>query len=184
MLSWLIGLVVAFILTLVLRRAFRRGRALGFLPLLVILVLASPMLMAFTPLQEVDADPDFWAVVSQFLTLGGFAAIVAVLINILKAMGVVKDGTAGTWAAGANLIGLGLLYVFQVVSPDLNIGAVDTHLSEIAKILTSIFSYVYTYWVSNRTHNVLAAGKVPLIGTSNTPDFQALEAQYGETGTD
>ena len=144
-----------------------RSKKLG---MLLALLMLMPLLMAAAPLSldgsQLDPDPDFWAVVAQFVTLGGFAALAAIVINVLKAIGVVKDDTAGTWAAGINLAGLITLYVTKIVSPDLNIAGVDAHLSQLAEILTLIFAYVMQNWVSRGTHEVLASGKVPLIGTS------------------
>jgi len=111
---------------------------------------------------------DFMKLVEQLLALGGFAAIVAIVVNVLKAVGVVKDGTGGTWAAGFNLVGLIALYGLQIFAPELGTGAVDVHLAQVAEILSLIFSYVIQNWVSQGTHKVLSKGNVPLIGTSFT----------------
>ena len=132
-------------------------------------------------LLQLDPDPTFWALVQQFLTMGGFAALVAILINVFKAFGWVKDGTAGTWSAVANLIGVVGLFVVQNFFPEANVSLIDEHLGAIAQILTGIFNYVFQYWVSSGTHKVLSAGNVPLIGTSNTPKGIVLESYLDET---
>jgi|GEM_PF-1561329 len=147
------------------RTSFKRR----LMALMLVTAFIAPMLMAFAPMAETEVDPDFLAVITKFLTMGGFAALVAILINVLKALKVVKDGTAGTWSAGLNLLGLVGMYIYQVVTPGADITLIDQHLGAIAQIMSGIFSYVYTYWVSNTTHKVLSAGEVPLIGTSNTP---------------
>lgn len=147
-----------------------RPKKLWMLLALLMLIMVTPLLTAAAPLPlegaQLDPDPDFWAVVAQFVTLGGFAALAAIVINVFKAIGLVKDDTAGTWAAGINLAGLIALYVAKIVSPELNIAGVDAHLSQLAEILTLIFAYIMQNWVSRGTHEVLASGKVPLIGTS------------------
>ncbi len=109
---------------------------------------------------------DFMSLIEQLLALGGFAAIVAIVINVLKAIGVVKDGTAGTWAAGFNLVGLITLYLLKIFAPEVDISGVDAHLSQLAEIFSLIFSYVIQNWVSQGTHKVLSNGNVPVIGTS------------------
>lgn len=111
---------------------------------------------------------DFLNLVEQLLALGGFAALAAIVINVLKAFGVVKDGTAGTWAAGINLAGLIALFISGIFAPEFDIGVVDQHLAQLAKIFSLIFSYVMQNWVSQGTHKVLSKGQVPVIGKSNS----------------
>ncbi len=111
---------------------------------------------------------DFLGLVNQLMALGGFAALVAILINVLKGFGVVKDGTAGTWAAGLNLAGLITLFALSIFEPGFEVGEIDAHLAQIAEILTLIFGYVMQNWVSKGTHQVLSTGGVPLIGKSHS----------------
>lgn len=180
-LRYLAGFVVAIVLFAILMRLIRRAKASGILPVLVILLLILPGLVAFAPMQETEPDPVFWAAITQFLTMGGFAALVAIVINIFKTIGVVKDGTSGTISAIANLIGLVGVFVLQNFVPNVSITLIDEHMTIVAQIMTSIFTYVYQYWISKTTHDALSAGNVPIIGTSLTPKGQVFEAQYGET---
>lgn len=177
----LIGLVLA------LRWLIRRFKASGILPVLLILLLVTPGLVAFAPMTppspvvgaaligldglqiEIEPDPALWATITQFLTMGGFAALVAIGINICKAFGWIKDGTSGTISAIVNLVGLVGVFVLQNYVPNVSITLIDEHMTIIAQILTSIFTYVYQYWISAKTHGVLSAGNVPIIGTSLTP---------------
>lgn len=48
----------------------------------------------------------FSEILVEFAALVGFAALVSVIVNILKVAGVVKDGTADKWVAGFNLAGV------------------------------------------------------------------------------
>lgn len=104
--------------------------------------------------------------VLSFGTLVGFAALVAILINVLKTFGVVKDGDAPKWSAILNLAGLIGLSVAKIVWPDLAISAVDSVAGQVAEILVVVFSYVVQIVVSNKTHNALVDAHVPLIGKS------------------
>ena len=182
-----------------MKKANRISRHFLFLSIVMVLVL--PGLVAFAPMGrltspevstaligldglQLEPDPVLGAVIKQFLAMGGFAALVAILINIFKAIGWVKDGTAGTVSAIANLAGLVGVFVLQNFVPDVSVTLIDEHMTVIAQILTSIFSYVYQYWVSYGTHNLLSAGNVPLIGTSNTPKAGFLEIQMGGKETE
>ncbi len=104
--------------------------------------------------------------VEQLMALGGFAALIAVVINVLKTLGVVKDGQAGTWATGLNLAGLIGLFVAGIVAPEFEVAGLDATLAQIAEILSLIFAFIIQNWVSKGTHNVFSGGKVPVIGKS------------------
>ena len=104
--------------------------------------------------------------VEQLMALGGFAALIAVVINVLKSFGVVKDGQAGTWATGFNLVGLIALFVTGIVAPDFQVTGLDANMAQIAEILTLVFAFITQNWISKGTHEVFASGSVPLLGTS------------------
>ena len=106
----------------------------------------------------------------QFMVLGGFAALIAVVINVLKTLGVVKDGQAGTWSTGLNLAGLIGLFVAGIVAPEFDIPGLDANLAQIAEILSLIFAYIMQNWISKGTHSVFSSGQVPVIGKSYSED--------------
>jgi hypothetical protein len=136
-------------------------------------VICSGLFVLFTVyLQEVNIVEQVLGLVEQLMALGGFAAFVAILINVLKTFGVVKDGTSGTWAAGLNLAGLIALFALNIVEPGFDVGGVDAHLAQIAQILTLIFNYIMQNWVSKGTHQVLSSGGVPVIGRSYTQNTE------------
>ncbi len=108
--------------------------------------------------------------VDQLMVLGGFAAMVAVIINVLKTFGVVKDGQAGTWSTGLNLAGLIGLFVAGIVAPEFDIPGLDANLAQIAEILSLIFAYIMQNWISKGTHSVFSSGQVPVIGKSYSED--------------
>ena len=106
------------------------------------------------------------SLVEQLAVLGGFAALISVLINVLKTFGVVKDGQAGTWSAGLNLAGLIGLFVTGIVAPDFEVAGLDQNMAQIAEIFALIFAFVSQNWISKGTHSVFSAGQVPVIGRS------------------
>ena len=109
---------------------------------------------------------DILSLIEQLMALGGLAALIAVVINILKTFGVVKDGQAGLWSTGLNLAGLVALFVVGIVAPEYDIPGLDGQVAQVAQILSLIFAFIMQNWVSKGTHDVLASGKVPVIGKS------------------
>ena len=106
------------------------------------------------------------SLVEQLAVLGGFAALISVLINVLKTFGVVKDGQAGTWSAGLNLAGLVALFVTGIVAPEFDVSGLDTSIAQVAEILSLLFAFIVQNWISKGTHTVFSSGQVPVIGRS------------------
>ena len=108
----------------------------------------------------------FEQILIEFGALVGFAALVSLLINVLKAVGVVKDGTADKWVAGFNLAGVLALLVIKKFFPELQIKPIDNAMGEIAVIGSYILSYVVMLLGSKVTY--IAVRGLPLIGRSNS----------------
>lgn len=102
----------------------------------------------------------------QWSALAGFAALIALAINVLKAAGVVKDGDAPTWSAALNLAGLAGLLALRVYKPEIDVGGLDAQAAELAQVLTVIFGYVLQLLAAKATH--IALRGAPLVGTSHT----------------
>mgnify|MGYP001768597225 CR=1 FL=1 len=125
---------------------------------------------------------EIYNLVMSFGAMAGFAALVAVLINVLKTFGVVKDGDASKWSAILNLVGLVGLVVAKIVWPDLSTSGVDAIAGLVAGILVVVLGYVVQIVVSSKTHNALADANIPLLGKSYSrevsdaynPDDEAL----------
>ena len=99
----------------------------------------------------------------------GAGALIAIVINVLKYFGVVKDGEAPKWNAGLNL---GLIVVFvavQLIWPSQSLQVIDTNLGLVAAILSFVFGYVLEIGSSKVAH--AAVSGIPLIGKSYTDDF-------------
>jgi hypothetical protein len=101
-----------------------------------------------------------------FASLYGVSKLIAALINLLKLIGVVKDGTSAKWAAAFNLaafVGLVLLGVFR---PDLTTDILDGYAGQIAGVLLFLLGFLMQIVGSKSGHDALSAANVPLIGTS------------------
>ena len=110
----------------------------------------------------------FEQILVEFAALVGFAALVSVIINVLKVFGVVQDGTADKWAAGFNLVGVLALLAVKQFFPELQVQPIDNLLGEIAVIGSYILSYVVMLLGSKLTY--VATKGLPVIGKSHTED--------------
>lgn len=108
----------------------------------------------------------FENILLELSALIGFAAFVSVLVNVLKAVGVVKDGYADKWVAGFNLAGVLALFVVRLFIPDFDPLLIDSTLKEVAVIGAYILSFVSMLLGSKLTY--LAVRGLPLIGKSNS----------------
>lgn len=114
----------------------------------------------------------FEGLVSQWTMLAGFAALIAVAINVGKAVGVVKDGWAPVWSVGLNLVGLVGLFVLQVVDPTVDVAEMDTQAAQFAEVATVVLSYIVQLLSSKLAHYALKG--VPWFGESfsaKSPDM-------------
>jgi hypothetical protein len=107
---------------------------------------------------------DLPSLVTSFLAMAGFAAFIAIVINIGKAFHIVKDGTAANWSAALNLVGLVAFVVVKIVRPEFDWSIVDTQLGAIANVLTVLLSYIIQLLGSKLAN--FAVRTVPLIGKS------------------
>lgn len=98
--------------------------------------------------------------------LVGFAALVSLVVNVLKVFGVVKDGTADKWVAGINLVGVLALYVTRLFLPDFDPAPIDSNLKEIATVGAYLLSYITMLLGSKLTY--VAVKGLPVIGKSNS----------------
>ena len=100
----------------------------------------------------------------QYGSLAGVAAFVAVLINIGKTIGVVKDGSSQQWSLALNVIGFLGFIALGVFTPDISIEGLDQNAATLANILLSLLGLFVQLGVSRGTHNTLKG--LPLVGKS------------------
>lgn len=87
-------------------------------------------------------------------TLVGWPALVALVIDILKYVGVVDDGTAGKWNLGFNLLGFVLVAVATGFFPDFDIPGVDAYLLEYVKVAAYVVAVVIQILVTRGAHKL------------------------------
>lgn len=136
--------------------------------------------------------PDFMDWLTNLLfvvipTLVGVAALITVLINVLKTAGVVKDSTSVQWSAGLNLAAIVILVLLKIFKPDLTYDFIDKTAGQVANILIVITAYVFQIILSGKTQDVLRG--IPVIGKSLSQDNLAkfkknLPAQTPESTTE
>lgn len=108
----------------------------------------------------------FENLVAQFAALVGFAALVSVIINVLKMFNVVKDGTADKWVAVINLVGLVAFSLVKIFIPEFNFEGLDEKLAGLASTATYVISYVVMLLGSKLTYT--ATRGLPVVGKSNS----------------
>jgi hypothetical protein len=105
-----------------------------------------------------------------FASLIGVSKLIAALINLLKTIGVVKDGTSAKWAAGLNLTAFIALVLLGVFRPDLTMELLDGYAGQIAAILLFVLGFISQIVGSQSAHVALSNARVPLIGKSYSRD--------------
>ena len=110
----------------------------------------------------------FLDVMAQFAALAGFAALIAVVVNILKIVGVVKEDQASIWVAGANLLCILTMYGLRIFKPEFDFSMLDPLMAEVSTVLSFILIFVGQLLASKATH--FAVRGLPVIGKSFTYD--------------
>lgn len=110
----------------------------------------------------------FLDIVAQFAALAGFAALIAVIVNILKIFGIVKEDQAPLWVAGANLLCILTMYFLSIFKPEFSFAGLDPMMTEIATVATFVLAFVGQILVSKFTH--YAVRGLPVVGKSYSYD--------------
>lgn len=100
-----------------------------------------------------------------FGALVGVPTLITVLINILKAFGVVKDGTGQMWSQWMNLVVFVVLFVLGQFFPEVDLGAVDDFALQIANLGAFALGLLPAgMFVSGLAHDKMRG--LPAIGTT------------------
>ncbi len=92
---------------------------------------------------------DLNALLQLFLALAGFAALAAVVIDILKRFGL-PDGAAPTASLVINLIGFVLFVVANIAG--LDVAGIDKLLGSVASVLVALLGLLGQFIVSRGVH--------------------------------
>lgn len=96
--------------------------------------------------------------------LAGFAAVLALLVNVGKQAGWIKDGDAGAWYVGGQLGVTLAVYVLAIVSPGFDWGTADNTAAQLAQAGALLLSAVGPLVVGALTHK--GAKGLPVVGFS------------------
>lgn len=162
----------------------KRNKILGLVLVLAILLMlvAAPIASAAGAVSQVTEDP-LGGLLAQLAAMGGVASLIAILINTLKQVGVVKDGSSKTWAVGLNLVALIGLYALRIASPDTDLVNVDGFAGSVAQLLTIIVQLVIQTGLSIGANGVVKG--LPVIGYSHSAelDKEFSTARVEHTGS-
>ena len=106
------------------------------------------------------------AILTWFGANATIAVIVPLIVDILKRFGVVKDGDAGKWSAGLNLLGLVGFSAYFLLSKSVDFGAMDATLKVILQIVQVVLAYAMQLFISPAVHNRALDSNLPLLGYS------------------
>lgn len=107
---------------------------------------------------------EFNELVALLVSLGGVGAVVAMLINVGKSVGFVKDGQAPAWRTGLNILGLAVLFLVKIFKPDFDVAGFDAQAAQFAAVASTVVAYLVEIGASELAHKYLKG--VPLIGKS------------------
>jgi len=99
-------------------------------------------------------------VLSLLAGLAGLGGFISVLVNLLKLVGVVKDGTSEKWVQGLNFAAFVIVSVIYFANITVNWGEVDSLLV----ILSTFIGFVLQIFGSKLTY--AATKGMPVIGYS------------------
>ncbi len=131
--------------------------------LVTLITLALPT-AAFAQAGEPAEAGGMEVLLAQWVGLTGFAGLIALLINVLKSVGVVKEGQAGNWSTGLNLLGLIGLYALRFYRPEIDPGAIDIQVKTFVDFGMVVFSFILQL-ISAKGMHALVRG-APVIGKS------------------
>jgi hypothetical protein len=104
--------------------------------------------------------------VNEYLALGGFAALIALIVNTAKYFGYVKDGDAGKISSMLNTVGLVLFLVLKFYSPE-SVNQIDSTVLEWSTLFGSLLALVLQFGSSLLTHEIFKKLEIPVLGYSN-----------------
>ena len=109
---------------------------------------------------------DITQLVMIVLAVGGFGALVSAGVNVLKVLGLVKDGDAPTWITGFDLLGVVILYLATAFKLPFDLEIIGPQLGVVAQFLIALGQLLVAFGGSKLFYAV-ARGS-PLVGKSHS----------------
>jgi len=125
--------------------------------LVLLIVLAVPVAVLAQSSAQEGTLPDITQI-EEYVAAVGVGALIMLAIEILKKIGIIPDGQAGTWAAIANVIAFAALYVAGVFGFDPMGAGFQQVLAVLAAIGKLVLMLVSTFGLFEQ----LRAANVPM----------------------
>jgi hypothetical protein len=87
-----------------------------------------------------------------FSILTGVPFVIALIINVLKGVGVVNDGTAQQWSAALNLLAIIGLAIALKFYPTYDYQSLDAWILEVAKAIAVIVTFILQLFATKSAH--------------------------------
>jgi hypothetical protein len=147
-------------------KTFFRVRQVLLLVLLMAIFATPAFAQGETPTPPATPLEAVLAMILQFATLAGVGAVIAALVNVLKTFGVVKDGTAGKWFAGLNLVAIVVLVYIRLFQPQIAVEFIDAQAAVLAQILLAILGYIVQLGTGKAANGLFVDLRLPVVGKS------------------
>jgi len=135
-------------------KAYKYGLVLA---LVALIALAVPAVALAQSLAQEGTLPDI-SQIEQYVAAVGVGALIMLAIEILKKIGIIPDGQAGTWAAIANVVAFAALYIAGVFGFDPLGAGFQQVLAVLAAIGKLVLMLVSTFGLFEQ----LRAANVPM----------------------
>ena len=100
--------------------------------------------------------------------LGGLGSLISMLVNVLKTINVVKDGTSQQWVQGLNLLAFVVVSVVYLFNVQVNWDTVNVMIG----FCVTLLGFVVQLFASKATYSVTKG--LPVVGYSHS-DTQPKE---------
>ena len=149
-------------------------RNLFFICLIVIILALAMVIPAFAkPLLQETAPPsnilqDIMNVGTSLATLTGVAALISVIVNVLKYFTLIPDGMAGRFFALLNLIAFIALAAMRIFAPQFSLAYLDGIAAQVATIALFVTGYLFQLGIGQTAYSIIQQTNIPILSHSTT----------------
>lgn len=105
---------------------------------------------------------DLVRLVIGFGSMAGVAALVAIVVDVFKRFGLVRDGEAPRWSAALNLLLLIGLVAARYLAPQYSVEFLDEQAGTVAQLAAVILSFVMQLSLSPQIHDTAVRENLPI----------------------
>lgn len=104
---------------------------------------------------------------TSLATMAGIAALLSVIVNVLKYFKAIADGNAGRVFALLNLIAFIILASMRVFAPQYSLAYLDGIAAQIATIALFITGYLFQLGIGQQAYYVITQANIPILSHSS-----------------